>query len=251
MQQPGLNGGASERDGAAHLFERHSDAIYRIASGGSGRLRSRGRPASHLPECLAEPEGRFRARRAAPVVYQIAANVCASTLRSQLGGTRLELRDLERSSIAQVEQPEREAVLDLTAAVRDLPDRQRALLLRDWQGLRYDEIATKMAVSGAAGDVALRARNNVGATLERRDWKPKLATWPGRCSWPFGFMTSKSAVASGASHLKMGFLLACGTVAPWSRSVLQVVAFEPEAKGEGAKPPSQAPCCSPTLPIPR
>ena len=161
---------------------------------------------------------------------------------------------LERSSIAQVEQPEREAVLDLTAAVRDLPDRQRhALLLRDWQGLHYDEIATKMAVSGAAVETLLfRARNNVGATLERRDWKPKLATSArALLVWPFGFMTSKSAVASGASHLKMGFLLACGTVAPWSRSSASGRRLRARGKGEGAKPPSQAPCCSPTLPIPR
>ena len=243
MQETGLNGGASERDGAAELFERHSAAIYRYC------LRRLGSPeeaedavqATYL-NAWRSLKGGFEPHAPRPWLFQIAANVCASTLRSQLGGTRLELRDPEAlENIVQIEQPDREAFLDLTAAVRDLPDRQRhALLLRDWQGLRYDEIAARMAVSGGAVETLLfRARNKVGATLESRDWKPKLAASArALLVWPFGFLPSKPAVASSASHLKMGFLLACGTVAPLvAFGVLQVVALEPEAKGEAARPP--------------
>ena len=242
-QQTRLNGGTSERDGAAALFESHSAAIYRYCL---KRLKSPEEAEDALQATYLNAwrslKGGFEPHHPRPWLFQIAANVCASTLRSQFGGTRLELRDPEAlENMAQVEQPEREAFLDLTEAVRDLPDRQRhALLLRDWQGLRYDEIATRMAVSGAAVETLLfRARNKVGATLESRDLKPKLATSArALLVWPFGFLPAKSTVASSASHLKMGFLLACGTVAPLvAFGVLQVVAFEPETKNEAARPP--------------
>jgi RNA polymerase sigma factor (sigma-70 family) len=242
-QQTRLNGGASERDGAAALFESHSAAIYRYCL---RRLKSPEEAEDALQATYLNAwrslKGGFEPHHPRPWLFQIAANVCASTLRSQLGGTRVELRDPEAlENMAQVEQPEREAFLDLTEAVRDLPERQRhALLLRDWQGLRYDEIATRMAVSGAAVETLLfRARNQVGATLESRDWKPKLATSArALLVWPFGLLSAKSTVASSASHLKMGFFLACGTVAPLvAFGVLQVVAFEPETKNEAARAP--------------
>jgi RNA polymerase sigma factor (sigma-70 family) len=243
MQQTGLNGGVSERDSAAELFERHSAAIYRYCL---RRLRSPEEAEDALQATYLNAwrslKGGFEPQDPRPWLFQIAANVCTSELRSQLGGTRVELRApgaLE--DLVQVEQPEREAFLDLTAAVRDLPDRQRhALLLRDWQGLRYDEIATRMAVSGAAVETLLfRARNKVGATLESRDWKPKLVTSArALIVWPFGIIHAKSAVAGGASNLKMGLLLACGTVAPLvAFGVLQVTALEPEGKGDAARRP--------------
>ena len=240
----GPNGGLSERDGAALLFERHSAAIYRYCL---RRLRSPEEAEDALQATYLNAwrslKGGFEPDDPRPWLFQIAANVCASTLRSQLGGTRLELRDPEAlENMVQIEQPEREAFLDLTAAVRDLPDRQRrALFLRDWQGLRYDEIATRMAVSGAAVETLLfRARNKVGATLESRDWKPKLATSArALLVWPFGFLPAKSALASSASHLKMGFLLACGTVAPLvAFGVLQVAVFEHDPEGDAARPPA-------------
>jgi RNA polymerase sigma-70 factor (ECF subfamily) len=246
-QENGLNGTESGRDGATQLFKLHSPAIYRYCL---GRLRSPEEAedalqATYLNAWRSLKTG-FEPHHPRPWLFQIAANVCTSTLRSKLGGPRVELRDPDAlEGLVQAEQPEREALLDLTAAVRDLPDRQRrALVLRDWHGLAYDEIAVKMAVSDAAVETLLfRARNKVAATLASRELKPKLATSArALLVWPFGFVQAKSAVASGATHLKMGLVIACGTVAPLvAFGVLQVIAFGPEATGEANKAAVDAP----------
>jgi RNA polymerase sigma factor (sigma-70 family) len=245
--ETGLYGGISERDRATELFMRHSSAIYRYCL---GRLRSPEEAEDALQATYLNAwrslKGGFEPHDPRPWLFQIAANVCASTLRSQLGGTRLELRDPEAlENLAQVEQPEREAILDLTDAVRDLPDRQRhALVLRDWQGLSYDEIATRMAVSGAAVETLLfRARNKVGATLASREWKPKVATSArALLVWPFGFASAKSAAVNTAAHIKMGLVVACGTVAPLvAFGVLQITVFGSEARKEAIRAPLGAP----------
>jgi RNA polymerase sigma factor (sigma-70 family) len=234
VQKGGLNGATSERDGATELFTRHSAEIYRYC------LRRLQKPeeaedalqATYL-NAWRSLKGGFQPDNPRPWLFQIAANVCTSSLRSKLGGARLELREPEAlENLVQVEQNERDAFLDLTEAVRELPDRQRrALVLRDWQGLAYDEIAARMAVSDAAVETLLfRARSKVAATLASRDWRPKLATSArALLVWPLGLFPTKSAVASSSGHLKAGLVLACGTVAPLvAFGVLQVAVFGPE-----------------------
>jgi RNA polymerase sigma-70 factor (ECF subfamily) len=240
VQQGGLNGATSERDSATELFTRYSSAIYRYCL---RRLRSP-EEAEDAVQATYLNAWRSLKRGCAPEnprpwLFQIAANVCADTLRGKFAGTRLELRDPEAlQDLVQVEQPEHDAFLDLTDAVRELPDRQRrALVLRDWQGLAYAEIATRMAVSDAAVETLLvRARSKVAATLANGEWKPKLAgSARALLLWPVGVLSKKSvvagksAVATGSSHLKMGVVLACGTVAPLvAFGVLQTLVFEPE-----------------------
>jgi RNA polymerase sigma-70 factor, ECF subfamily len=232
--QGGLNGATSERDGATELFARHSAEIYRYCL---RRLREPEEAEDALQTTYLNAWRRlkegFQPENPRPWLFQIAANVCTSTVRAKLGGTRLELRDPETlENLVQVEEAERDALLDLTEAVRELPDRQRrALVLRDWQGLAYDEIAARMAVSDAAVETLLfRARSKVAATLASREWRPKLATSArALLVWPLGLLPTKSAVASSSAHLKAGLVLACGTVAPLvAFGVLQVVVFGPE-----------------------
>jgi RNA polymerase sigma-70 factor, ECF subfamily len=246
-QENGLNGGRSERNSAAELFAHHSAAIYRYCL---RRLRSPEEAEDALQVTYLNAwrslKGGFEPRDPRPWLFQIAANVCTSTQRSQLGGPRLELRDPEAlEGLVQVEQPQRDAFLDLTAAVRDLPDRQRrALLLRDWQGLAYSEIAATMAVSDAAVETLLfRARNKAAATLISRDWKPRLASSArALLVWPFGVLPTKSALSTGASQLKVGLVVACGTVAPLvTFGVLQIIAFGPEATGRARQTAVLAP----------
>jgi RNA polymerase sigma-70 factor (ECF subfamily) len=240
VQQGGLNGATSERDSATELFTRYSSAIYRYCL---RRLRSP-EEAEDAVQATYLNAWRSLKRGCAPEnprpwLFQIAANVCADTLRRKFAGTRLELRDPEAlEDLVQVEQLEQDAFLDLADAVRDLPDRQRrALVLRDWHGLAYAEIATRMAVSDAAVETLLvRARSRVAATLTNGEWKPKLASSArALILWPLGVLSKKSVVAgkstvaTGSSHLKMGVVLACGTVAPLvAFGVLQTFALEPE-----------------------
>jgi RNA polymerase sigma factor (sigma-70 family) len=244
VQQGGLNDARRESDGATELFTQHSAGIYRYCL---KRLRSREEAedavqATYLNAWRSLKRG-FTPDNPRPWLFQIASNVCASTLRSKLSGTRLELHDPgELEDMVQVEQPARDAFLDLTEAVRDLPDRQRrALMLRDWQGLTYDEIAARMAVSDAAVETLLvRARGKVAATLASREWRPKLAgTARALLVGPLGLLPAKSvvagksALAAGSGHLKMGVVLACGTVAPLiAFGVLQTLVFGPEETKE-------------------
>jgi RNA polymerase sigma-70 factor, ECF subfamily len=231
--QGGSNGVASERDGAAELFARYSAPIYRYCL---RRLGSREEAEDALQATYLNAwrslKGGFAPDNPQPWLFAIAANVCTSTLRTKLGGTQLELRDPEAfEDLVQVEQPEREAFLDLTEAVRELPERQRrALVLRDWHGLPYDEIAARMAVSSAAVETLLvRARGRVTATLASREWRRDLAASArALVLWPLGLIPAKSALAGGSAQMKAGLLVAGGTVAPLvAFGVLQTLVFEP------------------------
>ncbi len=58
---------------------------------------------------------------------------------------------------------------ELTDALRTLPEQQRrAILLREWQGLTYKEIATEMQLSQAAVETLIfRARRSLAVAIER------------------------------------------------------------------------------------
>jgi RNA polymerase sigma-70 factor, ECF subfamily len=216
----GLKAGTTaEREETTELFTRHASGIYRYC------LRRLGSPeeaedalqVTYLNAWRSLKEGsRPRAQRA--WLFQIAANVCSSALRSKLGSTRVEAQDptLLEELIA-VEDSEKDELLGLTEALRELPSRQRhALVRRDWQGLSYNEIATEMAVSDAAVETLLfRARNKVASTLANPEWRGKLApSARAFLVWPFAFLRTKSAALTGAEHLKLGLTLAGGTVTP-------------------------------------
>jgi RNA polymerase sigma-70 factor (ECF subfamily) len=216
----GLQSGATaERVETTELFKRHANGIYHYC------LRRLGSPeeaedalqVTYLNAWRSLKDGcRPRAHRA--WLFQIAANVCASSLRSKLGGTRLELRDPETlDELVGVEDRESEDLLGLTEALRELPSRQRrALVLRDWQGLSYNEIAAELAVSDAAVETLLfRARSRVADLLVSGEWRGKLATSTrALLLWPFALLRTKSAATTSAGHLKTGLVLAGGTVAP-------------------------------------
>jgi RNA polymerase sigma-70 factor, ECF subfamily len=220
VQEGGLQRGTTaERAETTELFTRHANGIYHYC------LRRLGSPeeaedalqVTYLNAWRSLKGGcRPQARRA--WLFQIAANVCASTLRSKLGGTRLELRDPGTlDELVAVEKPESEDLLGLREALRELPSRQRrALVLRDWQGLSYNEIATEMAVSDAAVETLLfRARSRVAAMLVSGEWRGKLATSArGLLVWPFALLRTKAAATTSAGHLKTGLVIAGGTVAP-------------------------------------
>ncbi len=177
-----------------------------------------------------------------PWLFQIAANVCSSNLRSTLGGPRLELRDPEAFDELARADEQSEVLSDLTAAVRELPDRQRrALVLRDWQGLAYDEIAAQLAVSDAAVETLIfRARRSVAATLAKREWRPSVAT-SARAAlvWPFGLFPAKSALTGGTAHAKSALAIACGTAAPLvAFGVLQIFVFGSEAAKQANRRPA-------------
>jgi RNA polymerase sigma-70 factor (ECF subfamily) len=210
---------AAEVDDATELFTRYSASVYRYC------LRRLGSPeeaedalqGTYLNAWRSLKRG-FTPEQPRAWLFQIAANVCATVLRSKLGGTRLELRDpATLDELARVEDPGSEELLGLSEALRDLPARQRrALVLRDWQGLSYDEIAAEMAVSDSAVETLLfRARKKVALTLANTEWRGRLApSARAILIWPFAFLREKSLASTGTEQLKFGLTLAGGTVLP-------------------------------------
>jgi RNA polymerase sigma-70 factor, ECF subfamily len=105
-------------------------------------------------------------------LFKIARNVCYNRSESCSRRRRVEsVHDLD--SLQEVlATPERTATLsigELTRAVGAIPERQRrALLLREFQGMSYEEIAGELGVSVAAVETLLfRARRSVADQLEQ------------------------------------------------------------------------------------
>ncbi len=160
-----------------------------------------------------------------PWLFQIAANVCSSMLRTRLGGAAVELRSPETfDRIATNDEPN-DDLLGLSAALAGLPERQRhALLLRDWRGLSYDEIAAELGSSYQAVETLLfRARRSVAAGL--RSPEPELAKVPVRARaalapLPFllplkdGLASIKSALGTSVAPIKVSLGVALGATAP-------------------------------------
>ncbi|HEY4414022.1 MAG TPA: RNA polymerase sigma factor, partial [Gaiellaceae bacterium] len=104
-------------------------------------------------------------------LFKIAENVCLSRRRSTWRRDRVE----SPADFGVVEEltpaPSRLAdeLLGLQDVLEQLPESQRrAILLREWQGLSYREIADELGQSQAAVETLLfRARRNLAAKLER------------------------------------------------------------------------------------
>ena len=101
----------------------------------------------------------------------IARNVCLSRFESAGRRGRLELVcdpvDLERSAAPQGRSDE---LIGIEAALARLPEQQRrAVLLRDWRGLSYEEVATQLGVSLAnAESLIFRGRRTLAELLEEK-----------------------------------------------------------------------------------
>jgi RNA polymerase sigma factor (sigma-70 family) len=157
-----------------------------------------------------------------PWLFQIAANVCSATLRTRLTGAKVELRSNEALDRIATNAEPNDDLLGLSAALGQLPERQRhALLLRDWRGLSYDEIAAELNSSYQAVETLLfRARRSVAAGLRR----PEPASVPARARalapLPFlipmkdGFAAVKSAFSASVAPIKVSLGIALGAAAP-------------------------------------
>jgi RNA polymerase sigma factor (sigma-70 family) len=98
----------------------------------------------------------------------IARNECRTRLRARMARPVALVDDLERST-DDVERAaaHRAEIEALCAAIAELPERQReAVLLREFYGLSYDEVAVALELSGAAVDSLLwRSRQRLQEVL--------------------------------------------------------------------------------------
>lgn len=159
-----------------------------------------------------------------PWLFQIAANVCASMLRTRLGGPAVELRSPETFDRIPTNVEPNDDLLGLSAALAGLPERQRhALLLRDWRGLSYDEIAAELGSSYQAVETLLfRARKSVAAGLQSPEPVPAKVPVRARALAPLPFLlplkdglaSIKSALGTSVAPIKVSLGVALGAAAP-------------------------------------
>lgn len=107
--------------------------------------------------------------RPLPWLYTIAHNVCRTRRRALNRRRQVESAvDLEtlHDSVGRNDAP-RDEVAELATSLTALPRMQRdALLLREWQGLSYAEIAAQLGLTETAVEAVLfRARRNLARTL--------------------------------------------------------------------------------------
>src|SRR5256714_10086469 len=116
-------------------------------------------------------------RSEAAWLFKIAENVCSERRRSAWRRSRLEVvQDPEGlAGLAVAPQRSHDELAGLADALAELPpNQQRAILLREWQGLSYREIAGELGASEAAVETLLfRARRSLARKLDRSRGK----TW--------------------------------------------------------------------------
>src|ERR687883_1852101 len=103
-------------------------------------------------------------------LFKIAENVCLSRHRAAFRRRRVEAPGDLAAVEDTVAAPPRadDELIPLEDALAEMPEAQRrALLLREWQGLSYREIATELEVSQSAVETLIfRARRSLARRLE-------------------------------------------------------------------------------------
>jgi RNA polymerase sigma factor (sigma-70 family) len=158
-------------DRAEELFNEHSRRIYAYC------LRQLGSPeeaedavqATYLNACRSLLSG-FEPEVAQAWLFKVAHNVCLTRQRSTWRRRRIE----SPGDIQEIEEllpsphDHGDELFGIDDALAALPEQQRrAILLREWQGLSYREVAAEMGITqGAVETLIFRARRGLAAALE-------------------------------------------------------------------------------------
>jgi RNA polymerase sigma factor (sigma-70 family) len=136
-------------------------------------------------------------------LFKIAENVCRERRRSAWRRSRIEsAADPDGlASIAAAPERSHDELAGLADALAELPpNQQRAILLREWQGLSYREIAGELGASEAAVETLLfRARRSLARKLDRSRGKTWGLNLGGALTWGkslFGGAAAKIAATA-------------------------------------------------------
>jgi RNA polymerase sigma factor (sigma-70 family) len=179
-------------------------------------------------------------------IFKIAHNVCLSRRRSSWRRGRVEAPN--NMEVLQEIVPAKDKVADELIRLQDVLERmsesqRRAILLREWQGLSYREIATELALSQAAVETLIfRARRALAAGLED---EPSAARWHTRLrrgadvGGVVAFVKTLLG-GGGAAAVKVAVVaLAGATVVTTAADRMQRRPFAPQAKSEVAPTPPE------------
>ncbi|HVD65252.1 MAG TPA: RNA polymerase sigma factor [Gaiellaceae bacterium] len=109
-------------------------------------------------------------------LFTIAQNACRARIRTR--GRKREQETLSDPQILEQIAPGRAGASDelvgLTDALRDMPELQRqAIILREWRGFSYKEIAAELELTDAAVETLIfRARRSLASKLENPKARP-------------------------------------------------------------------------------
>jgi RNA polymerase sigma factor (sigma-70 family) len=215
---------AETSTGEAQLYERHSELVYRYCL---RMLRSR-EDAEDASQTTFIQAVRALRRGVVPAFEQawlltIAKNECRSRHRASKRRRELELvRDPQAlEEVAPARESGDDLLIGVQAALARMPEMQRrALLLREWQGHSYAEIAEELQLSqGAVEALLFRARKSLAQQLgeERRARKHAIdvASLLGGLKSLLGGGTAIKAAAVGAAAVAtVGVAVGGSHVAP-------------------------------------
>jgi RNA polymerase sigma-70 factor, ECF subfamily len=167
-------------DRAEELFTEHSRRIYAycLRQLGSREEAEDAVQATYLNACRSLLSG-FEPDVAQAWLYKVAQNVCLTKQRSSWRRRRVErlgdLQEIEEFA-APLHDPGDE-LLGIDDALAALPEQQRrAILLREWKGLSYREVAAEMKLSqGAVETLIFRARRSLAAALDQPETPTRRA----------------------------------------------------------------------------
>jgi RNA polymerase sigma-70 factor, ECF subfamily len=158
-------------DRAEELFTEHSRRIYAycLRQLGSREEAEDAVQATYLNACRSLLSG-FEPDVAQAWLYKVAQNVCLTKQRSSWRRRRVERPGdlLEIEEFAAAPPDPGDELLGIDDALASLPEQQRrAILLREWKGLSYREVAAEMELSqGAVETLIFRARRSLAAALD-------------------------------------------------------------------------------------
>ncbi len=169
---------AREADATQDLYERYSGQIFGFCV---NKLGSRDEAEDALQSTFLNAH-RALQRGVTPEaelawLFKIAHNVCLTRRRSTRRRGRVESPSdfaAVQDVLAAPPQESSEDLMRLTEALEHMPESQRrAILLREWQGLSYHEIADELKLSQSAVETLIfRARRALASNLESEAKQP-------------------------------------------------------------------------------
>jgi RNA polymerase sigma-70 factor (ECF subfamily) len=170
-----MSAAPTARTSAELLYERYSRQVHGFCR---ARLPTREEAEDAVQHTFLNAHRSLRTgtvpRAEAAWLFAIAANVCRERLRSAWRRSRVEVVS-DDGLVGDRPAPEERhdelsGMADALAALT--PNQRRAILLREWQGLSYREIAAELSLTEAAVETLLfRARRSLARKLDRsRAW---------------------------------------------------------------------------------
>jgi RNA polymerase sigma factor (sigma-70 family) len=154
---------------AAALYERHRGRVLRFCQ---SRLGSREDAEDATQTTFMNAVGALRRgtvpHAEAAWLLRIAENVCHHRHRTAARRAESACDPTVLEDVVEAAPGPPDELIHLAAALESLPERQRlAVLLREWQGLSYDEIGTELGLSHSAVETLLfRGRRGLAQALE-------------------------------------------------------------------------------------